>query len=311
MLGARQQGDPALPFQFRDADLHFNEVIFQNIILENLQSQFSVFANSFFELENTSLNAAGGRVTGYLSMNPSDNNFLTLDMNADGVKANALTRALLNVTNQIFGDVNGTIRFTTFGQGPEENIANANGTVGVRVTNGRLPAIAKVETLLTAANVLRGGILGLNLNNLFRSLTVYNTNYFAEMSGDFLVAEKVMYTENLVSDGEDLDLFIQGTIKMDDGTADLLVNGLMSQDVSGKLGALGKLSVGSILRYVPGIGSFGTKRGGLIGRIPGLGYTPGFGGPAEDANRFQVRINGDLEDPGAIQDFRWVRSRSL
>ncbi len=301
-----QPGEPALPIQFRDADLVFDEVIYQNIILENFDSRFSLFGTGFMEIEDARLEAAGGRATGYFSMSPKDNNYTSLELKVADVSANALTQALLDVSNQIFGRVDGTVRFTTFGNPETDMLTNANGTVSMRVRDGRLPAIARVETLLTAANVFRGGLLGLNLNNIFRTLAVYDTDYFAEMSGDFQVAEGVMYTDNLVSDGENLDLFIQGTIGLQQGNANLLVNGLMSQDVSGVLGPIGSLSLGKILGYLPGIGSFGQRRGGLLGWIPGIGYVPGFGGPASDYSRFQVRLLGNLERAEAIRDFHWI-----
>ncbi|WP_373532824.1 AsmA family protein [Vampirovibrio sp.] len=306
-----QQGDPTSAVQFRNAKLHADEVIYQNIILSNLQSLFSLNANSFFELTNTTLQAAGGNVSGYLSMSPNQNSFTTLELNANGVKANALTKALLDVTNEIFGDLDGTVRFTTFGQSDQELQKNANGTVSMKITDGRLPAIAKVETLLATANVFRGGVLGLNLNNLFRSLTIYDTNYFAELSGDMLINDQILYTQNLVSDGVNLDLLIQGSLRMDNGNANMLINGRMSQDITGKLGKLGNLSLGRLFRFIPALGTFGENRPGLLGYIPGVGYVPGFGGPAGKYNRFQVRLVGQPDDPAAIQDFQWVRPQNL
>ncbi len=302
-----QQGDPTIPIQFRNGDLTVDEVIYQNIILSHLTSQFSVYANSYFELSNASVEAAGGTAHGYLSMSPNDSSFTTLELNVDKVKANALTKALLNVTNQIFGDVNGTVRFTTYGDTDVAMQQNANGTVSVRVINGRLPAIARVETLLTTANILRGGILGLNLNNVLRSLTFYDTNYFATLSGDMLINNQVLYTRNLSSLGVNLDLLIRGSLRMDNGHANMLVDGRMRQVVAGKLGALGKFSLGGLVSYIPALGSFGKNKTGLLGYIPGVGWVPGFGGPAGDINRFRVRLMGDLNTPGAIQDFHWVR----
>lgn len=306
-----QQGDPTSPIQFRNAELRAEELIYENIILSDLSSNFSVNSNSFFELTNTKLEAAGGTVSGYLSMSPNERSFTTLELNAEGVKANALTKALLDVTNEIFGDLDGTIRFTTFGETDQELQKNANGTVTMKITNGRLPAIAKVETLLAAANVVRGGILGLNLNNLFRSLTILDNNYFAELSGDMLINDQILYTQNLVSDGVNLDLLIQGSLRMDNGNANMLVNGRMSQDIRGKLGALGNLSLGQLVRYIPALGTFGKNQPGLLGYLPGVGYVPGFGGPAGKFNRFQVRIVGQPDDPSSIQDFQWVRPKNL
>ncbi|WP_303674103.1 AsmA family protein [Vampirovibrio chlorellavorus] len=306
-----QQGDPTSAVQFRDGDLLVDEVIYQNVILSNLRSKLSLNGNSFLELTDTRLDAAGGQVNGYLSLSPNENSFTTLELNANGVKANALTKALLNVTNQIFGDLSGTVRFTTFGQSDVDMQKNANGTVSLKVTNGRLPAIAKVETLLATANVFRGGVLGLNLNNLFRSLTFYDSNYFAELSGDMLINNQILYTQNLVSDGVNLDLLIQGSLRMDNGNANMLINGRMSQDIAGKLGAFGNLSLGRLLSYVPALGNLGEHRPGLLGYIPGVGYVPGFGGPARKFNRFQVRLVGQPDDPDAIRDFRWIRSQNL
>jgi hypothetical protein len=306
-----QQGDPTSPIQFRDADLQVNEVIFQNILLNNLHSAFSLYANSFFELTNTQLEAAGGVANGYLSMSPNDDNFMTLELNVNNVKANALTKALLNVTNQVFGDLSGSVRFTTYGSDDIAMQKNANGTVSMKITNGRLPAIAKVETLLTTANIIRGGLLGLNLNNLFRSLTIYDTNYFATLSGDMLINNQVLYTQNLISDGVNLDLLIQGSMQMDNGNANMLVNGRMSQDVAGKFGAIGKLSLGGLVKFIPGIGNFGKNQTGLLGYIPGVGYVPGFGGPAGEVNRFQVRLVGPLDDPASIKNFHWVKAGNL
>jgi hypothetical protein len=304
-----QLGDPFLPIQFRDGSLRSEELIYQNILMNRLQSRFSVYANGFYELNDTRLEAAGGTASGYLSMNPHDNSFTTLELYVENVKANALTKALLDVTNQIFGDLSGTVRFTTFGETDDDLQRNANGAVTLRVKNGRLPAIAKVETLLTTANLIRGGILGLNLNNLFRTLIFYDTNYFAELSGNLLINNQVLYTRNLISDGVNLDLLMRGSLRMDTGDADMTINGRMSQNVAGRLGFLGQLSLGRLLRLVPGLGTFGRSQAGLFGYLPGLGYIPGFGGPAGATNRFQVQLKGPLDDPATIRDFHWVHTR--
>ena len=87
----------------------------------------------------------------------------------------------------------------------------------------------------------------------------------------------------------------------------MLVNGQMSQDVAGLFGTIGQISLGRIVRYIPGIGTLGKNKAGLLGYIPGVGYVPGFGGPAGNFSRFQVRLAGSLDDPSAIRDFHWSR----
>lgn len=299
--------EPWFPVEFRNAPLALDEVVYQNIILENFNAQLSLFGNGYTEMNQVHFRSAGGNVTGHLSMNPRDNNFLSLVLEPEGVKANALARALLNAPNTIFGDLSGMIQVTTRGMTQEDMIRNTNGTASFYIKNGRLPAIARLETLLTAVNILRGGVVGLNLNNIIRSLKPFETNYFSELSGDFQIAGGTAYTNNLLSDGENLDLLIGGSIHMLDATANLKVIGSMSQDVSGALGVLGKLSIGRLVSFIPGVGYIpGRPRGGLLKYLPGIGYIPGFGGPAEERNRFQVFIRGPLDDPGSVKDFEWL-----
>jgi hypothetical protein len=298
--------EPWFPFQFRNGQVAFEELVYQNIIIEDVRGQLSVFSKGFTELRNLQFQTAGGQITGSLSINPRDNNYLSLELYPQNVKANALARALLQLPNTIFGDLSGSIRATTQGLTPEELISNANGVASMVIRNGRLPQIARVETLLTGANILRGGIVGLNLNNLMRALRPFDTNYFSELSGDFQIASGTVYTENLLSNGENLDLYISGSIRLVDGMADLTVVGAMSQDVSGALGTLGKLSIGRLVSFIPGLGTLPGARGGLLSYLPGIGFVPGFGGPARDINRFRIHVRGPLEDPSSVQDLQWL-----
>ncbi len=307
LFGPIKPEDPVVPIEFRDATLFLSEVIYDNIIFNQVQGTMNLNGSGFFELIDTQVDTAGGRVKLDLSMNPKNNNFTSATIDVVSVKANALARALLNAPNQIFGDLSGHIVFATEGVEDENLMNNANGTMQFAITDGRLPAIAKIETLLAGANVIRGGLLGLNLNNIFRALSPFNTNYFAELSGNLKIAEGVAHTDDMLSDGENLDLLIEGRIRLLDSDADLTVHGSMNQDMTGVLGKLGKLSLRSLVRFVPGIGFIpGSESGGLASFIPGVGYVPGLGGRAKKLNRFQVKIEGPLDDPKSVQSFDWV-----
>jgi hypothetical protein len=299
--------EPLFPVEFRGAEVSLDEMIYQNIILRDFKGELTTFSSGFTELRHVKFNAAGGEVEGSMAMNPRNQNFFTLELYPKNVKANALSRALLKQSNILYGDVNGVIRFTTQGLTNDDMIKNANGVAQLSIENGRLPQIARIETLLTGANILRGGIVGLNLNNLIRAIQPFETNYFSKLTGEFQIASGVLYTNNLSSDGENLDLDIGGWIRLLDGVAALEVTGAMSQDVSGVLGHLGKFSVGRLIRYIPGLGFLPNSRTGLLGIIPGIGFVPGFGGPAQDINRFQIRVRGPLDDPSSIKGMKWLQ----
>jgi hypothetical protein len=290
-----------IPFEINSGTLQIAEGIINNLIVEDFTSTLRVYPNTYFELGDVKAKSAGGFVSGHFAMNPRDNNFMVVHLDIDKMKANAVSRILLNVTNQIFGDLSGVIDYNTEGQSPEEFLANTNGFADLRIEDGRLPAIAKIENLLIAANTISGGLANLNLNSLFRLAAPFNTNYFATLTGTFKIVEGIVYTDDLLSKGEDLDLTFKGTTRMVDGYSDMLIHGEMSRDISGVLGPLGQFSIGRLLGLIPPLRT-------LIGHIPGIGFVPGFGGPrGHKGVAFEVRIEGPALDPGSIKDFHWVQ----
>ena len=271
-----------------------------------MRTQLDLFANGHVEMKDLYFEAAGGHGTGQILISPSVDNTISVTLDSTNVSANALAKVLLDAPNEMFGDLSGRIQFTSRGNGETAAVDNANGIASFRIENGRLPSVAKIETLLTAANIVRGGVLGFNLNNLFRTLSPFNTNYFAALYGDFQIADGVIYTNNLVSDGENLDLLIKGGIRLDNGVGNLVVIGDMDQTVTGALGRAGRLSLRDLVRLVPGIGFLPGKRKGLINYVPGVGFVPGLGGTPDEVNTFKVRIEGLLDNPGSVKNIDWL-----
>ncbi|MEB3244773.1 MAG: hypothetical protein VKJ06_02170, partial [Vampirovibrionales bacterium] len=295
---------PPLPYEIKEADVALDEAIYQNVILTNIKSRLSLYASGFTELKALSLNAAGGKATGSISLEPRNKNFVTVALNLDDVKANALERTLAGSASHIFGDLSGTVRFTTQGETPEAQTQNANGAINVMIRNGRLPAVAQIEKLLTAANIVRGGLLGLNIGNVFRAISPFEANYFAELFGELYLSNGDLIMQQVVSDGENLDLAAAGKMALANGDGQLVINGAMSQDFRGSLGGVGSLSLNKLLGWIPG---FNILPGRILRYVPGVGYVPGFGGTAKDINRFRVILDGNLgEDPPPVKSFAWV-----
>jgi hypothetical protein len=299
-----QPGDPVVPFEFRDARLFVDELIYQNIILDDVRGKLTVLPSSYFSLEDVSLTAAGGTVEGAFSMDPLANNFMSVRLYVDDVQANALARALLNLPNQIFGDLDGIILFTTEGQTEDDWVYNANGTANFNIQNGRIPAVARLETVLSGVNVIRGGLLGLNLNTLARALNVFETNYFAQLQADLQIARGNIFLKNFVSNSENLDLWASGRIDMATAYSDLVIRGALPQKTSGGgFGPFGRFSLSRLLGFVPVLGK-------TVSYIPGVGFVPGFGGPPGGYTRFEVTLEGPLGEPRAIQSVRWLPSEA-
>jgi hypothetical protein len=290
-----------LPFEILNGHIQLTEGIINNLIVEDFTSNIRLYPNTYFELSNARAKSAGGHVKGHFAMNPRENHFMIVHLVIDKMKANAVSRILLNVSNQIFGNLSGTIDYTTQGNTEEEMMGNTTGSANLHIDDGRLPAIAKIENLLVAANTISGGIANVNLNSLFRLATPFNTNYFTRMYGEFKMKKGIIHIEKMSSNGENLDFHITGTIRMVDGYSDLMVRGRMDREIGGVLGPLGKLSVGRLFGMLPPLRK-------IIGMIPGIGFVPGFGGPrGAEGVAFEVKLEGPVLDPGSVQDFRWVQ----
>ena len=302
---------PPLPIVFENASISLDEVVYDNILIEKMTGTLSLFESGFFDLQQAHGTVANGTVDASLSMDPLKNNFTRVTLNAHQLSSNALLTALLKAPNQLFGNIDGQIRFTTEGATPEAQMDATNGTATFTIADGRVPAIARIEKLLTAVNVIRGGVLGLSANNLLRLASPFKTEYIADMSGTLTLLEGMARTDDLLSDGTDLDLLTEGTMRLKDGDSDLTVYGDMSQSVRGRLGRVGKFSLLNVVRWVPGVGYFPWERnrqklGGLLAYVPGVGFVPFLGGPLGDRQRFEVRIKGLLDSPTAVESFQWA-----
>lgn len=298
-----------VPVVFYNGNIKVDEAVYDTVVLDNLTGKLSVHETGFVELTNVDADVADGKVKLTVEADPLNDDFVSAVINAKGVSANALAVALLDAPNQIFGSIDGTIQFATRGSTEAEQMANANGSADFRIEDGRLPAIARIETLLAATNVLRGGVLGLNLNNLLRTLDFTEDNYFASMSGSMKINEGVGYTDDLLSDGKNLDLLMEGNMHLADGYTNMLVYGEMNNELEGGLGWLGRLSLNSVLGKLPGIGflPFGNTRKGLLAYVPGVGYVPFLGHNGSASTRFKVVLEGYLDDDDVLKSFSWEK----
>jgi hypothetical protein len=311
-----QPGDPLLPFDTYGARTHVEEVIYQNILLSDTSGLLELHPNGLLALRQARAQSGGGVVRGQLSFLPPDpsrpEQFLTTELHLEDVQANALARALLNLPNQIFGRMSGSVQFTTQGKTDADLLRNSNGLLSFNISQARIPAKSRLESLLSAANILRGGIIGFNLNALVHALHAVPNRSLSRVQGDFQLASGTLYTQNLLSRSPNLELGFEGSIELDDANCNLVVTGAMRRDLQqGPLGWAGNLSLRRLLEWAPLIGSrrrlgLFSSQGGLLDFIPGVGFVPGFGGSYEAYNRFRVRIVGSFEDPASVKGVEWL-----
>lgn len=306
----RTQTIDFLPITVKNGLLTIDDAIIEKLITTNLTGSISLCSNGMLQLTNLSLNTAGGKAKGDIYVNLLKET-LGAQLQIVGVKANAAATVLLDLPNEVFGDLNTTIVFDSKGTNYEEILSNAKGQASLIITNGRFTRLGTLEHLLTASNIISGGITDLSLNSIIGSIIPTHTGHFELLTGDFTADKGILHTDNLITRGKNLGLEISGDINIATEDADLDIKGNLSRNISGLLGALGKLNLATLTDFIPGLGFIPgiSKSRGILDFIPGLGFIPGFGGPKRDnkIRKFAVELQGNLYDTSSVKNFRWTK----
>lgn len=303
-----------IPIMIKNGLLTVDDAILEKLITSNLKGTINLCPNGNFQINDISLETAGGTANGNLYVNLL-NNSMGAQLQVIGIKANAAASVLLDLPNEVFGDLNATIVFDSHGEEYEEIIANAEGEASLIINDGRFSKLGTLEYLLKATNIINGGIAGLNLNNILSTVIPMKTGSFEQLTGDFTVKKGILKTDNLISRGKNLSLEVSGDYNIENDDADLNIKGNLSRNVSGLLGPLGNLNIETLTDFIPGLGfipgiSTKKRRLGLLDFIPGLGFIPGFGGPGKrgkKVRKFAVEIQGKLYEKSSVKNFRWTK----
>jgi hypothetical protein len=153
---------------------------------------------------------------------------------------------------------------------------------------------------LRAANVFQSGITGLTLSNIIDLIAPQETGYFNVLEGTLTALDGTLTTDNVNSEGENLNLSLTGELDMLTNIADITILGQVSKKVAGLLGPIGQLSIGTFLGIVPG--------SRFLDIIPGLSAIPflGIGEQEKKYREFIVDIEGNLYDPNSVKNFQFL-----
>lgn len=306
---ALQFGNMPPPITIKNGSIDFKEAIIDKLITTDFTGNVMLCDNGEVQVNNLKFNSAGGSAKGNIYSNIMDSE-IGAQLKVVGIKANAAATILLALPNEVFGDLNATIIFDSKGSTYEEMLGNAKGRASLIISNGRFKKLGTLEHLLTASNIIQGGIKGFNLNNLLATIIPVHTGQFELLTGDITAEKGILITNNLISRGKNLSLELNGKYNMANEDANMQIKGHLSKNVSGLLGPLGKLNLSTITDFIPGLGFIPgvAKKRGILDFIPGLGFIPGFGGTSDDkkTRNFAVDIKGKLYDMSSVKNFRWT-----
>jgi hypothetical protein len=289
-----------------DGNVYANELIINNLITNNLTAKFNFTPDWLLTVPEFSLGAAEGKIFGDLLFNVNSKE-ITGNLCARNMKANAAATTLLKLPNEVYGNLNGDISFSAKETGKNDFISNTNGTIKFKIDNGRLVRLGSIEYFLRILNLVKGGLTRLNLNSIVDIFAPYKTGYFSQITGTIKIKNGVLVTDNVVSKGDNLSLFLSGTYDMSNSQTNATILGKIPKKISGKLGPIGELSIHSLVDVIPGLGYMpNTEQKPLIDIIPSLDKVPVISLGGGKNRYFMVTLKGDLYGSDYVRDFKWI-----
>lgn len=285
------------PVVIQNASINTDELIVKNLITNDFKTTCTLTPDWILSLNDVSFKTAGGSVSGDAMYNLKTTDLET-SLNLKNMQANAAASTILNFSNEIYGNLNGSVKFKTHGTTADDLVKNANGNAQFTVTNGRLVRLGSMEYLLKAGNVIKSGITGLNINNVVDLVVPQKTGYFKELKGSLFIEDGILKTNNISSKGDNLSLYLVGQWNLSTNKADITILGRLSKNVSSLLGPLGKLSINSVIGILPVNNDIELVK--EISKIPGLEINN------SNYRLFRVNFSGDYYDANSVKTFKWI-----
>lgn len=276
-------------------------IIYKGLPAKNATADFS-FSNSIFKTNNINFNIAGGNISGLTNIN-FKNNSIETELNAENVDSTTVSEAFFNMSNQVYGKMNGSIILHSQGKTEEERIKNLVGNIDFNINDGRIPKLGSLEYLLKAGNLIKSGITGLTINSVIDIINPIRTGHFDSITGSMNIKDGSIKDIEVYSQGDSISLYLSGSYNLMDSTADMTVLGKLSKKIPTILGPIGNTSFNSILNSIPGINLSDINNSKLnteIRKIPGLNFSN------DDYRLFQAKIDGNINGLGYVSSFKWV-----
>ena len=284
----------------KNLELNANSIHLRNIVAEKFSANTSLNEKHIFNVNYFKFNIANGSLTGksYYNLN---NNKTGLNIKAKDIDANALSYAIFDLNNQIFGDLTGDINLSCSGSSFENCMKTLNGNTTFDVTDGKMPKLGSLEYLLRAGNILKSGITGISLNSVIDVITPMKTGSFSNIHGDIKIKKGIAENIEITTKGENLSLFINGKYNFSTSNAEMEVFGMLSKKISTMFGPIGNISLNSLFNSIPGIDlSKNSQILESINKIPGIELS------SKAYRRFVAEIRGNINGEDYVTSFKWV-----
>ncbi len=277
-----------------------NGVKLRNISAENIEAIASLNEKKDLKIENFKFNIANGNLKGNFLYNLKTGK-TALSMEASAIDANAITNAVFDLDNQIYGNLTGKMSMACNGSSYEECMQTLNGEANFNVADGRMPKLGSLEYLLRAGNLLKGGVTGITINSVIDIISPMKTGNFSSIYGVFSIKNGVTNDLEISTKGKNLSLFISGKYNFSTSDADMEVLGILSRKLSTMFGPLGNVSINTLFNVIPWVNL--EKDSPILDRINKI---PALELSSKAYRKFVADIMGNIEGENYVRSFKWI-----
>jgi uncharacterized protein involved in outer membrane biogenesis len=170
------------------------------------------------------LGTFGGNFKGSLDLDSSRSiPRMTLRGRLDGVDVSQLATTA-GVAGAITGRLGGNVVLTADGTQPQEILRTARGSASAAITNGAIPGLDMVRTIVLAFGKPSG------------APAAGSGSAFSTLGGDFMLQSGVLRTDNLSMASRDFDLRGRATLAIPGGSLDATVDVILSKELTSQAG---------------------------------------------------------------------------
>ena len=303
-----------LPLIINKGTFSSNRLVLNSIANDNVSFDLVINPLNILKISNFKATTAKGNVNATVNMNLKTTE-MALDLKGTGMDVNEVLYTTAGMNNEVFGNLNSTIKIRTFGFTPDEITYNTTGNVRFDITNGKLPKLGSLNFLLRAPNIIKG-FSSSRLDTILGPLTTQKTENFDNLKGSLVLNRGIVNIKEITSQGRDLSLFIEGNHNIRNNHSDMIILGRLSSSVMKVVSPIKKLSVDKLfnkLNKIPG-GNIGLLllNGGIPGnqenKYPNLDKVPVLSRTSntQTSDLFAVILQGNTSTPSAVKSFKWL-----
>ena len=252
--------------------------------------------------------STGGTINGDIKYNIYSTD-LVGKINADDVMSNVIASTFMNLPNEVSGEMDANVEFSTRGKNHIDIIKNLDAKGHFKLYNGRMLRLGSVEYMLRVANTFKGGLARLNLNAIL-NLVAPKTGYFDTVEGNLDIIDGVILTDDITFKSSELNLFLTGAYNMNNSIVNATLIGQMpieSKESIFGLGSFGKISLNSLMKRLMKQAEKEAENEFFHNPLAYLEAIPGLKQRNDDYRFFVVSLKGNLYTEKYVDEFKWIK----